>query len=84
MKPAVRRRPMQVDKTRPYWWWQGASVVELTARLNAAGPDARLEVHIDAEQHATLVVFPPGDQPSTADPIKPPINDSFVCPPRCP
>lgn len=86
MSPVRRRiNPAKLqEKTRPYWWWQGDSVVELTRRLNAAGPEARLEVHIDAAQHATFVVIPPGaDVERATNPLGPPINESFVCPPRC-
>ena len=70
------------EKQRPYFWWQGASVEELVARLIAAGPeDARLEVHIDEDQHATFVVKPVGAY--TARPFDPPINESHICPPDC-
>jgi transcription initiation factor IIE alpha subunit len=75
-----RRRPLPIEQPRPYWWWKGASVEELTRRLVAAGPDARLEVHIDAEQHATLVVLPAGAERAS---LPQAINESFVCPPRC-
>ena len=78
---------MQEDKEeqgRPYWWWQGASVAELITRLGVAGPNARLEVHIDAAQHATLVVVPPPTGSDRVRPLDPPINESHVCPPVCP
>ena len=81
MSPSPRRRPKQ-EATRPYWWWQGASVEELTRRLNAAGPGARVEVHIDAQQHATMVVIPQTDSEDNVR-LLPAINESFVCPPRC-
>ena len=67
--------------SKPYWWFKGASVAELTKRLNDT-PDARFEVHLDGEK-MTLVVKPSGESGVAADPIRPPINDSFVCPPRC-
>jgi hypothetical protein len=73
-----------VRRPRPYWWFQGASVAELLARLTAAGPDARLEVHLASDQKMTLVVVPAVDGESKVRPLDPPINDSFVCPPRCP
>jgi hypothetical protein len=66
--------------SRPYWWFKGASVTELTERLNAT-PFARLEVHLDGDT-MTLVVAPDG--PGAAAAVLPPINESFVCPPRCP
>lgn len=75
-----RRRPMHVEKPLPYWWWQGASVEELTRRL-VANPGARLEVHIDEKQHATFVVVPAESE--AKPPLDPPINDSHVCPPQC-
>jgi hypothetical protein len=79
----VRRRPKAQEPARPYWWWKGESVEELTRRLNAAGPGARFEVHIDAQQHATMIVLPPDAEEVTAQSFGPPINDSFICPPRC-
>lgn len=85
MSPVRRRvNPAKVaEKTRPYWWFQGASVAELLARLTAAGPDARFEVHLAADQKMTLVVIPPGATAETKAALAPPINESFVCPPRC-
>jgi hypothetical protein len=69
--------------SKPFWWFKGASVTELTERLNAT-PNARLEVHLDGEK-MTLVVAPDGfDAASAKAPLDPPINESFICPPRCP
>jgi hypothetical protein len=70
------------EKTRPYWWFQGDSVRELLARLTES-PDARLEVHLAENQKMTFVVLPSGEA-ATRDPIRPPINESHVCPPSCP
>jgi hypothetical protein len=67
--------------SKPYWWFKGASVTELTERLNAT-PNARLEVHLDGEK-MTLVVAS-DDPAAAATPLDPPINESFICPPRCP
>jgi hypothetical protein len=67
--------------SKPYWWFKDASVTELKERLNAT-PNARLECHLDGDK-MTLVVKAIGESGVAADPIRPPINDSFVCPPRC-
>lgn len=67
--------------SKPYWWFQGASVVELVARLQAAGPEtARLEVHKDGKSLTFHVVRTDGVS-ALDDP--PPINDSKICPPIC-
>jgi hypothetical protein len=65
--------------SKPYWWFKGASVEELTKRLTA-NPGCRLEVHLD-DQKMTFVVKPAGEV--TAMPFDPPINESHVCPPFC-
>jgi hypothetical protein len=66
---------------RPYWWYQGESVKKIRAELNAAGDEARIEVHLDGND-MTVHVIPPvapaggGGGGGT--------NDSHVCPPSCP
>ena len=72
-------KPKHAETARPYWWFQGASVEELTARLTA-NPGARLEVHLDGTK-MTFVVKPVGE--FTAQSFHPPINESHVCPPDC-
>lgn len=66
--------------SRPFWWFQGKSVEELTEALINAGSSARLEVHLDG-QDMTLHVVPlialEGGGGGG-------INDSHVCPPQCP
>jgi hypothetical protein len=63
--------------SRPYWWFEGASVAALIERLSA---DARLEVHLDGEK-MTFRVVPLG---GALSPLDPPINESHICPPQCP
>lgn len=73
--------------SRPYHWFQGTSVETLVERLIDADPaTARLEVHQEGDKMTFRVVpAEPGtldeekQRLSTAD-----INDSFICPPRCP
>jgi len=60
-----------------YWWFQGQTVIDLTAQLNAAGPDAVLEVHPDGDG-ILLHVIAPGE----AAALKP-LNESHPCPPVC-
>ncbi|MCY7380684.1 MAG: hypothetical protein LH467_15255 [Gemmatimonadaceae bacterium] len=77
--------PEKVAKAKAgqFWWFVGASVEALTERLNAAGVDARLEVRIDADLKMTFrVVAPEGVVMTGAATVD--INDSFLCPPRCP
>jgi hypothetical protein len=67
--------------SRPYWWFQGATVAALRERLNAASPDAVLEVHLNGEKMTLDVVEPDaarGEERVTA------LNESFICPPVCP
>jgi hypothetical protein len=68
--------------SKPYWWFNGASVSELTERLNNT-PNARLEVHLDGEK-MTLVVAPDNPAQAAAVHLDPPINESHICPPICP
>jgi hypothetical protein len=77
--PARRRRPA-ATATRRYHWFQGESVRELARQLGEAGPDARLEVRVDAKQSMTFTVVPSGisTQSHTS------INESHLCPPDCP
>ena len=65
---------------KPYWWFQGASVASLIAALEAAGADARLEVHLDGDK-MTLFVVPTGGAAVASGGG---IDDSHVCPPQCP
>lgn len=67
---------------KPYFWFKGASVAELIARLLAVGADvARLEVRTEGDKMYLRVVGP--NAPESADLDKPDINDSHVCPPFC-
>lgn len=67
---------------RPYWWFQGASVMELYERLKSAGPDvARLEVRQDGNSLFLDVV---GGDGSALDTGGGSINESHICPPQCP
>jgi hypothetical protein len=54
--------------------------------LNAAGPGARIEVHIEEDRRATIEVIAPAvDGAARVRPLDPPIDESFICPgsPRC-
>jgi hypothetical protein len=62
-----------------YYWFQGGSVAELLRRLQAAGPDARFQVHPDGDS-CTLQVFTPSALTASTEP---PINESHPCPPLC-
>ncbi len=64
-----------------YWWFQGASVVELNARLNVDPFNARLEVRVDDDQRMTFRVVTPGIESMAEEPD---VNDSHRCPPQCP
>jgi hypothetical protein len=71
----------------PFWWFQGASVVELAERLAACGPaTARLEVRLSEDRKLTFRVVPTQKfATAMGDPPEPPdINESFLCPPICP
>lgn len=63
--------------TKPYHWFQGASVRTLYDLLTEYGPDtARLEVTTHGAKMFLHVKGEEGDPP--------PINDSHICPPQCP
>ena len=62
-----------------YWWFQGASVEELTRQLLAAGFEARLEVHPHGADGLMLYVVPPGAKQAERQGI----NESHPCPPQC-
>lgn len=63
--------------SRPFYWFQGPEIQTLIERLQAAGPDARLEVHLEGHD-ATLEVYP---EPTGE---WPPLDNSHICPPQCP
>lgn len=68
--------------SRPYFWWQGASVEELTRQLTAH-PGCRFEVRPQPGGGALLFVHPAGavvaEDGGTGG-----INDTHECPPDCP
>ena len=64
-----------------YWWFGPETVQQLTARLNAAGAEARLEVRIDKQRSMTLQVVVGGSDVAATEA---PFNKSFLCPPICP
>lgn len=59
-----------------FWWFKGASVQQLAEELKEGGPDARLEVRIDAKKKMTFTIV--GETYSGS------VNDSHACPPQCP
>ena len=63
-----------------YWWFQGESVKELSARLAADPSAVRLEVRLDGDKMTFRVVGGPAVREAT----DPDINDSHLCPPFCP
>ena len=65
---------------RPFHWYEGASVEELTRQL-VANPGARLEVHQDG-QDMFLHVVPAGAVSTEGGGGG--INESHICPPVCP
>lgn len=81
MKAKPRGKPKARATTNAYWWFNGATVTELTQRLNAAGDGARLEVRIDAQKKMTLQVVATTDLAAAKTQ---PLNDSHLCPPVCP
>ena len=68
---------------RPYFWFSGDSVRELRRQLDVVGDDARVEFHIDENNHATIEVREPTQE--GIEPLRPlpAINDSHICPPVC-
>lgn len=66
---------------RPFHWFQGASVEELTRQL-VASPGCRLEVHAEG-QDLIFYVIPPGAVSAEGEGGGG-INDSHICPPVCP
>lgn len=82
MPQRPRRRPKSTQQ--PYHWFHGESVRALYDRLGAAGPDsARLEVHQDGDS-MTFRVVADGEGDETGKAEESDINNSFICPPRCP
>lgn len=71
--------PEDASSQPPYWWFQGASVEELTRQLNAK-PGARLEVHL-AGHLMSFFVVPAGAIRDASGGGG--INDSHACPPDC-
>jgi hypothetical protein len=70
---------------RPFWWFQGDSVAALRIALEDAGPNPRLEVHIDPAQQMRLYVFRDGETGELAEGGGGGgINDAHICPPQCP
>ena len=59
-----------------FWWFKGASVQQLAEELREGGPDARLEVRIDAKKKMVFTIVG-GTYNGT-------VNDSHACPPDCP
>lgn len=69
---------------KPYYWFQGKSVVELVERLVAADPETcRLEVHEQDEKMTFIVRTAATGLASAEDDGCDPINDSHRCPPDC-
>lgn len=68
-------------KAKVYFWFQGATVIELARRLQAIGPDkARLEVHPYGVKDCLLEVFDatlPTEQRLVA------LDEAHPCPPEC-
>lgn len=65
---------------KPYHWFQGESVDELTRQLTAH-PGCRLEVH-QAGTAMVFVVKPAGEVTPESHELTH-INDSHICPPDC-
>lgn len=84
MTAPTKAKANRKKKAAPYYWFQGASVRTLVNRLNAADPDtARLEVRVENKKMTFRVVATGSDHiAASAEAID--INDSFLCPPRCP
>jgi len=78
--------PVPVTRATTFYWFQGASVQQLSAALMAADPStARLEVHQVGEK-MWLHVIPATTARAVSETsgALPAIDDSFVCPPICP
>lgn len=79
--PTRRKDELEPETSQPpYWWFQGASVEELTRQLNAK-PGARLEVYLREHLMSFRVV---GQGEVVAEGGGGGINDSHICPPVCP
>lgn len=63
-------------------WFPPETTAKLSAQLQNAGPDARLELRLSGST-ATLQVVMPGTGERAAIQFEP-LNDSRVCPPICP
>lgn len=66
-----------------YVWFGPESVAKLRDALNAASPEARLEIHEHKHDEFTLHVVEPSDVVAT-DGGGGGINESHICPPQCP
>lgn len=85
MTAPTKAKANRKKKAAPYYWFQGASVRTLVNRLNAADPDtARLEVRVENKKMTFRVVAAGADVDTASKSDTADINDSFLCPPRCP
>lgn len=78
--PTRRGSRATKKKVASYHWFQGDSVRELKARLNAAGEDAILKVY-QTGKTMELEVVEPGISAQSHTGAH--INDSHACPPDC-
>lgn len=70
-------------KTPDYWWFRGATVTELTKRLNAM-PDGDLIVRLDGDGKLWLsVVSQDQDARASGSDIPGELDESWPCPPIC-
>lgn len=79
------RRRAAAKKEKPFHWFKGESVRALYDRLTAAGPDtARIEVRTEGDQMFFRVVADGEGNEVQAASDETDIDNSFLCPPRCP
>jgi hypothetical protein len=78
-----RRRP-QGQKVDTFRWLPSEQTAELGARIASAGPGAWLEVREDDKRglHFRVCVKLPAGMETLDNGTD--INNSFLCPPRCP
>ena len=72
----------EVRRSEKFWWFDSETVQKLCEQLNAAGPDARLEVHPEGRK-LWLHVFSSVDAAGNVTAFQP-LNKSWECPPICP